>query len=153
MDKRIEKLPEDDKKIIKAKCEGKELNRADSNRFYRVIHQLQDGIIPTPRKKRPRGEFAIIETQEGKGTHPKYSIYALIPIDREILDQYIEKNLNDDEKNIIRTRERIINEKSSERITQRAAYKFARIIKKISDELIPEEDRKETYKNRRKNDD
>ena len=150
VDKRIEKLPEDDKKIIKAKCEGKELNRADSNRFYRVIHQLQDGIIPTPRKKRPRGEFAIIETQEGKGTHPKYSIYALIPIDREILDQYIEKNLNDEEKNIIRTRERIINEKSSERITQRAAYKFARIIKKISDELIPEEDRKETYKNRRK---
>lgn len=98
VDKLIEKLPEDDKKIIKAKCEGKELNRADLNRFYRVIHQLQDGIIPTPRKKRPKGEFTIIETQEGKGTHPKYSIYALIPIDREILDQYIEKNLNDEEK-------------------------------------------------------
>ena len=150
VDKLIEKLPEDDKKIIKAKCEGKELNRADLNRFYRVIHQLQDGIIPASRKKRPRGEFTIIETQEGKGTHPKYSIYALIPIDREILDQYIEKNLNDEEKNIIRTRERIINEKISERITQRAAYKFARIIKKISEELIPEEDRKEANKNRRK---
>lgn len=150
VDKLIEKLPEDDKKIIKAKHEGKELNRADTNRFYRVIHQLQDGIIPTPRKKRPKGEFTIIETQEGKGTHPKYSIYALIPIDREILDQYIEKNLNDEEKNIIRTRERIINEKISERITQRAAYKFARIIKKISEELIPEEDRKEANKNRRK---
>ena len=146
----IEKLSEDDKEIIKAKCEGKELNGADSNRFYRVIRQLQDGIIPTPRKKRPRGEFAIIETQEGKGTHPKYSIYALIPIDREILDQYIEKKLNDEEKNIIRTREKIINEKSSERITQRATYKFARIIKKISEELIPEEDRKEANKNRRK---
>lgn len=150
VDKLIEKLTEDDKRIIKAKYEGKELNRADSNRFYRVIHQLQVGIIPTPRKKRPRGEFTIIETQEEKGTHPKYSIYALIPIDREILDQYIEKNLNDEEKNIIRTRERIINEKSSERITQRAAYKFARIIKKISEELIPEEDRKEANKNRRK---
>ena len=150
VDKLIEKLPEDDKKIIKAKCEGKELNRADTNRFYRVIHQLQDGIIPTLRKKRPKGEVTIIETQEGKGTHPKHSIYALIPIDREILDQYIEKNLNDEEKNIIRTRERIINEKNSARITQRAAYKFARIIKKISEELIPEEDRKEANKNRRK---
>lgn len=150
VDSFIEKLSEDDKEIIKAKCEGKRLNQADTNRFYRVIHQLQDGIIPTPRKKRPKGEFTIIETQEGKGAHPKYSIYALIPVDREILDQYIEKNLNDEEKNIIRTREKIINEKSSERITQRAAYKFARIIKKISEELIPEEDRKEANKNRRK---
>lgn len=150
VDRLMEKLPDDDKEIIKAKCEGKELPKADLTRFYRLIQELRNGIIPTPRKRRNKGECTIIETREGKGTHPKHSIFTLIPVDSEVLYEYMESNLDEEEKNIIKTRERIINEGSSERIAQRAADKFARIIQKIKEQLIPEEDREEAYKNRRK---
>lgn len=141
----IEKISDDDKELIKAMEEGKVLPRTDLNRYYRVIHALQEGRIPAPRTRRA-DRHLVIETQEEKGYHVKESIYVLIPIDRDILDEYIEKNLDDNEKNIVRTRERIINEKSSERLTQWAYDKFARILKKIREALIPEEDRDEISK-------
>ena len=136
----IEKISDDDKELIKAMEEGKVLPRTDLNRYYRVIHALQEGRIPAPRTRRA-DRHLVIETQEGKGYHVKESIYVLIPVDRDVLDTYIENELNDDEKNIVRTRERIINEKSSERLTKWAYDKFARILKKIRKALISEEDR------------
>ena len=150
LDKLLEQIPEDDREILQARREGKELTKPDLERYYRVIHKLEKGIIPTPRKRRIKEELIIIETQEGKGTHPERSIFTLIPIDRDILNQYIEEHLEEDEKNIIRTRERIINENSSERITQRAVDKFARIIQKIREALIPEENMEEVNKEMRK---
>ncbi len=141
----IEKISDDDKELIKAMEEGKVLPRTDLNRYYRVIHALQEGRIPAPRTRRA-DRHLVIETQEGKGYHVKESIYVLIPVDRDVLDTYIENELNDDEKNIVRTRERIINEKSSERLTQWAYDKFARILKKIREALIPKEDRDEISK-------
>ena len=142
----IEKISDDDKELIKAMEEGKVLPRTDLNRYYRVIYALQKGRIPAPRTRRADRHLTVIETQEGKGYHVKESIYVLIPVDRDVLDAYIEKELDDDEKNIVRTRERIINEKSSERLTQWAYDKFARILKKIREALIPEEDRDEISK-------
>ena len=150
LNKLLEKLSDDDREIIKARSEGKELNQPDLLRYYRVIHKLENGIIPTPRKKRNREKLIVIETQEGKGTHPERSIYTLIPIDRDKLDKYIEEHLNEDEKNIIRTRERIINENSNERTTQRAVDKFARIVQRLRKELISEEEMEEIYKDVRK---
>ena len=157
LDKLKEKLSDNDKRIIKEKEEGNKLNRTDNHRYHYLIKLLKQGKIPMEKKPKkekieetpaPQEEHVDLK-KEGKtmpkesskektkkspiskkrGPHPK-SIYELVPVPRQELDQYLTEELSDEELGIVTTREKLIRENRFDEIPKEYKPIIAEIVRK-----------------------
>lgn len=139
----IEKLDDKDKKIIQARNGEKKLTSKEDRRYDYIASLFKKGKVPG--EKKPRVKSKKPRAPKKETVKPRTSIYELVPVDKEVLDNYINNRLTGKIRELIYRREKIVSKNSSEEITEKEADSFNAAVIRARKNLIPEEKMEEAY--------